>query len=274
MSQADLVGWYDFEWSGGKFDVCFRPGGHFFVPEFQAPATWKLDGNQIKIDWKKFGKYIMKWDVGKKTMDGMLDKEGADPTKDWRKANFREPLSTVEKLLYGLGAGTEWELQWMEGSFPVQFKCDGYNHFKCEKFPAHAHWSIDGDKIKINWAAFGTYTLKIDAKNKTMYGAGDGAADPPAEHEWRKARWLRDNTDMNTIEACDQHETKACDHHEYCDGNHGQARVPKACDQHENCDGNHSPVGPASADSICVPVTIEDELDATDGGSCSCKLFG
>jgi len=203
MSQADLVGWYDFEWSGGKFDVCFRPAGHFFVPKFQAPARWKLDGDEVKIDWGKFGKYIMKWDVGKKTMDGMLDKEGADPAKDWRKANLREPLSEVEKVLYGAGAGTEWELEWKEGSFPIQFKCDGYNHFKCVQFPAHAHWSLVGDVLTINWGEFGNYALKVDAENKTMSGAAVGAADPPADHEWRKAKWLRDNTDMNTIEACD-----------------------------------------------------------------------
>ena len=72
-----------------------------------------------------------------------------------RKAEFLRPLSNVEAMLIGDGAGTEWDFEWSGGSFPVEFKADGYNHFKCATFPAHAHWSFNEGKIFINWAEYG-----------------------------------------------------------------------------------------------------------------------
>merc|ERR1719247_3647896 len=103
-------------------------------------------------------------------MDGHL----VGKETDWRKAAFKRALSPVEAVLLGDGAGTEWDFQWSGGSFPVQFKADGYNHFKCEEFPAHAHWSLEGDSLKINWSQFGKYTLTVDAAAKTMSGMEDG----------------------------------------------------------------------------------------------------
>jgi len=206
LSVADaLVGWYDFEWSEGKFNVCFRPGGHFFCPDYQSSAKWTLDGDNLYIKWGKFGSYKMKFDSLSRTMEGIEDKEAADPAQDWRKATLREELSAVEKLLFGVGAGTEWTFQWTEESFEVKFKADGYNHFSCAKYPAHIHWSLAGDDLTINWGSLGTYKLKVDPQTKTMSGALVGAADPPADTEWRKASYIRDNTDMNAVEACTAH---------------------------------------------------------------------
>ena len=49
---VDVVGWYTFQYEGGEFAVCFRPGGKFFCAEYQAPATWASQGDSVLIDWK------------------------------------------------------------------------------------------------------------------------------------------------------------------------------------------------------------------------------
>merc|ERR1712207_130174 len=94
--------------------------------------------------------------------------------KNWRKATFKGPLSAAELALIGDGAGTEWDFEWSGGSFPVQFKADGYNHFKCNDFPAHAHWSLEDTKLRINWGEYGQYDLVVDAEAKTMEGGQVG----------------------------------------------------------------------------------------------------
>jgi len=207
MSAADVVGWYDFEWARGSFEVCFRPAGHFFCPKFQAPARWTFTDGVVDIDWAKFGKYSLKFDAQAKMMDGgLVVDSGKEPAEtDWRKAKHLRQLSPVEALIIGKGAGSLWDFEWSGGKFEVEFKADGYNHFKCSQFPAHAHWSLAGDVLRINWAQYGKYTLTVDADAKTMSGASDGAEDPPKDDEWRKAKFSKDCEDLHTIEACDHH---------------------------------------------------------------------
>eukprot|EP00929_Paragymnodinium_shiwhaense_P049047 TRINITY_DN24759_c0_g1_i1.p1 TRINITY_DN24759_c0_g1~~TRINITY_DN24759_c0_g1_i1.p1 ORF type:complete len:227 (+),score=58.71 TRINITY_DN24759_c0_g1_i1:78-683(+) len=198
---AAVYGWYDLSWTGGSFEVSFRPGGHFFCPRFQAGAKWELEGDTIKIDWGKFGKYELKWNASAKSMDGMcVSVANPNPEKDWRKALFKKPLSAVETLLFGEGAGTEWDLQWEGGEFPIQFKCDGYNHFKCVQFPAHAHWALEDDVLSIFWGEFGNYVLKVDATAKTMAGS---VKDKP--EDWRKAKWHSDIYNSGSHEVCNEH---------------------------------------------------------------------
>lgn len=198
---SDLVGWYDFNWSGGSFSVCFRPAGHFFCPKFQAPARWELQGDLVKIDWAKFGKYELTFDPATKTMEGSVIPK-RDDDKSWRKASFSRELSPVEALLLGDGAGSEWDFEWSGGSFPVKFKADGYNHFQCDDHPAHAHWSLDGDKLKINWAQYGNFELDVDPSEKTMNGGAVGAS---IETDWRKAKFVRNLISSVTIEHCEHH---------------------------------------------------------------------
>mmetsp|Transcript_129272 Transcript_129272/g.306751 ORF Transcript_129272/g.306751 Transcript_129272/m.306751 type:complete len:204 (+) Transcript_129272:38-649(+) len=202
MTQPDdVIGWYDFSWSGGSFPVCFRPAGNFFCPKFQAPARWEIDGDTVKIDWKKFGKYELKFDAATKTMDGNAVPKTEDD-KNWRKATFNRALSPVEVLLLGDGAGSEWDFEWSGGKFPVKFKGDGYNHFQCDDFPAHAHWSLDGDKLKINWAEFGNYEMTVDASKSAMDG-GQVGGDP--SKDWRKASWLRKLVTETSAVVCEHH---------------------------------------------------------------------
>lgn len=198
----DVVGWYDFNWSGGTFLVCLRPAGTFFCPAFQVASRWELEGNTVNIDWAKYGKYELTFDPATRSMEGnaLPKKEGDE--KNWRKAVFKNGLSPAEALLIGDGAGTEWDFAWSGGSFPVQFKADGYNHFICSDFPAHSHWSLDGTTLKINWAQYGNYVLTVDPEGKTLEGAAVGA-DPATD--WRKATLTRNLINQQTIEACEHH---------------------------------------------------------------------
>jgi hypothetical protein len=80
---------------------------------------------------------------------------------DWRKATFVKPLSPVETMLFGSGGGTEWKFEYDGGSFGVQFKADGYNHFNCPSYPEHSHYTLDthnapGNMMEIDWGKFGT----------------------------------------------------------------------------------------------------------------------
>ncbi|CAE8652740.1 unnamed protein product [Polarella glacialis] len=196
---AAVVGWYDLSWSGGSFPICFRPAGNFFCAKFQAPGRWTMEGDLIKIDWAKFGKYEMKFDAATKTMEGNAMPLKTDDEKNWRKAAFSSALSPTEVLLIGDGGGSEWEFEWSGGSFPVKFKADGYNHFQCDDFPAHAHWSLDGDLLKINWSQFGNYELKV-AADGTMDG---GAVGKP--EDWRKAKFTRNMIVNGVVESCEHH---------------------------------------------------------------------
>jgi len=197
---SDLIGWYDLAWKGGSFEICLRPAGYFFCPKFQAQARWELDDGIVKIDWAKFGKYELKV-AEDKSMEGHAVPK-TDDEGNWRKATFKRPLSAEEIAIIGDGAGSEWDFAWSGGSFPVQFKADGYNHFKCEDFPAHAHWSMDGAKLKINWGEYGNYELTVDGAEKTMAGGPIGGN---WDEDWRKAKWIRNLLDNKVVEACEHH---------------------------------------------------------------------
>ena len=53
-------------------------------------------------------------------------------------------------MLFGVGGGSEWSFAYDGGEFAVQFKADGYNHFTCPTYPAHSHYTLDGDTVYIN----------------------------------------------------------------------------------------------------------------------------
>lgn len=201
MSASAIHAWYTLEWSGGSFEVCFRPGGTFFCPKFQCPSRWEMKDDTVTVDWKKFGQYEFKFDAASRSMDGNLIPK-SDAANNWRKANFLKELSAEEKMLFGDGAGTQWDFNWSGGTFPVKFKCDGYNHFTCDDFPAHSHWALEGNELKIFWDKFGNYKLTIDAAAKTMEGCEIGG--DPAK-DWRKAVNPTPLMDQKTVEHCEHH---------------------------------------------------------------------
>lgn len=203
MSYSELIGWWDLSWKGGTFPICLRPAGYFFCPRFQAQARWELEDGKLNIDWGKFGKY--EFEVkDPRCIHGNLVPKNEDDETNWRKAVKTRDLSPEEIAILGDGAGTEWEFEWSGGSFPIQFKADGYNHFKCEDFPAHAHWTMDpagGNKIQIDWAEYGKYDLEItvEGDEKTMSGMQVGGK---PEEDWRKGKHLRNMLDNKVVEAC------------------------------------------------------------------------
>jgi len=198
-----LIGWYDLSWSGGTFPICFRPGGFFFCPKFQAPARWTLDGDTVDVDWGRYGKYEFAFLPDTRRLEGNAVPKNEADEANWRKAEFKSPLSGEELALIGDGFGTEWEFEWSGGTFPVQFKADGYNHFKCIDFPAHAHWSLHENKLRIHWGDYGEYELEVNNESKTMEGAAVGG-DPT--RDWRKGKFLRCLEDSKTVEKCDHHD--------------------------------------------------------------------
>ena len=109
------------------------------------------------------------------------------------------PLSPAElKLLSPTGGGTEWSFEYKMGRFAVQFRGDGFNHFVCHEYPAHAHWSLGGanrDEITINWAQYGTYVLRVDG----AAAAGSAKGNPA---EWRKMTYIRDLDAGEASEVC------------------------------------------------------------------------
>lgn len=204
---ASILGWYELAWSGGSFEVSLRPGGHFFCPKFQSQARWELVLTAekswiVRIDWKKFGQYELQLDVSAKKMAGKCV-SSANPDEDWRTASFKRPLDSTEVMLFGDGAGTEWMFQWEGGEFPVVFKGDGYNHFVCDKFPAHAHWSLTDGLLTIHWDKYGTYEMRVDGDRMAGHAKGQ-------PENWRKARRtgaLPWDGSMGKEEACEH------DHH-------------------------------------------------------------
>lgn len=104
---------------------------------------------------------------------------------NWRRMIFARPLSAFELCM--CNGASVWNFQWEKGSFEVEFHADGFNHFICHKYPAHAHWSMTSDgKITINWGSYGEYELILDAEKMAMTGHKKGQP-----MNWRKAQLVR-----------------------------------------------------------------------------------
>ncbi len=123
-------------------------------------------------------------DAGNRVFEGSV-KGHAD---NWRRAVFHKPLSPEEAIILADG-GSEWLFEYAGGSFLIQFRGDGFNHFVCSKYPAHSHWLLDesdNSKLLINWDRYGIYEMVIDASSRTMAGCKQGQ---PAN--WRRAQFVR-----------------------------------------------------------------------------------
>jgi len=157
----------------------------FYCPQFPAQARWGLDSGSgaLQIDWANFGKYTLSATAESGRWDGSKLSEPAN----WRKLAYLGPFTPEEQLLQGNGGGSCWDFQWEKGSFEVELRCDGFNHFVCNQYPSHSHWTStllpDGRcKVDINWGQYGEYELLVDASARIMTGNKKGQ---PAN--WRRA---------------------------------------------------------------------------------------
>merc|ERR1719502_1278440 len=182
---AKLIGIYDFQHPGGNFEVHLRPDGKFFAPKFQARASWNCtESGVLSIEWGKFGQYMLELkDPATRYFEG----SAVGKPESWRKMKLKRPFSTAESELMD----SEWELEHPGGKFNIEFRADGFNHFVCNDFPAHSHWTMLNDEsptptVHIAWGKYGEYELVIAADGKTMAGSAKGQPD-----NWRKATRIK-----------------------------------------------------------------------------------
>lgn len=150
MTTPGLSGVYKWLYAGGSFTVCLRPSGVFYCKEYSSSAQWVVSPSGISIDWKNYGQYELNI-VGSGQLEGSIKGKPAS----WRKMSFLRPFDECENLMMGNGAGTAWNFEYDKGSFEVEFRCDGFNHFICQKYPAHSHWSMEENKLLVNWDRYG-----------------------------------------------------------------------------------------------------------------------
>ncbi len=147
-------GVYEWTYSSGKFIVALRPNGTFYCEKYSAQATWTVTDSKLYVDWKNYGQYDFTLTAAVDTIDGHVH---GDASK-WRKMTFLRDFNETESAILGAGFGTVWDFAWEKGSFEIEFRVDGFNHFICKTYPAHSHWSLSEDQtVSINWGQFGAF---------------------------------------------------------------------------------------------------------------------
>jgi len=212
-ASAMFSAWYGFQHPGGEFEVCLRPGGVFYAPQFPANSRWCVmpsgDGAKIGIAWGKYGNYeLAVTDAVLRELQGAAvppSPRDAPGPNDWRRMRAIRPLSPAELSLIGAtGGGSEWSFEYEGGAFNVQFRGDSYNHFVCAQYSAHSHWKLtNGDEVAINWGPYGNYALKVNGDA----GAGSSVGNPK---DWRRMKKLRDLEPAEASQRCTAHDH---DHH-------------------------------------------------------------
>ena len=180
-------GWYSWSYAGGSFPVSFRPYGSFHCPEFPAQSRWSTSADKVIVDWGSYGKYELAIGIDPVTNLPKLEGFAAGNPNSWRKATFVRDLSPAEQIL--CAGGSEWKFEYEKGSFMIEFRGDGMNHFICKDFPAHAHWSmdpLDNNKISIDWSQYGKYDMILDPNTRIMNGCKRGQPS-----NWRRATFVR-----------------------------------------------------------------------------------
>ena len=130
--------------------MCLRPSGVFYCMQYSSSSKWEATSSGITIDWKNYGQYEL-------NIAGANELVGCQKGKpaNWRKMNFLRPFNECETAMMGGGGGSVWNFEWEGGSFEVEFRCDGFNHFVCNTYPAHSHWSMEDNKILVDWDKYG-----------------------------------------------------------------------------------------------------------------------
>jgi hypothetical protein len=151
-------GIYEWAYSAGRFEVALRPNKVLYCAEYQAQAKWDIAEENVlakvlRVDFKNFGQYEF---VVTSDASAPIQGSVAGVPEKWRTLTFLRPFNETEIAVLGQGHGTVWSFQYSHGHFEIEFRTDGYNHFICKDYPAHAHWSIDKDSnLLISWAQYG-----------------------------------------------------------------------------------------------------------------------
>lgn len=147
-------GVYNFSHPSGSFEVALRPNGTFYCAKFPAQATWQAVGNKIYVDFANYGQY--EFHIGADT--SVIEGHARGDVSKWRKMIFARDFTESEMAILGAGFGTVWNFEWEKGAFEIEFRVDGYNHFVCNQFPSHSHWSMGDDQtLHINWSQYGEH---------------------------------------------------------------------------------------------------------------------
>lgn len=205
-----LSGHYNWIYNNGQFPVILRPNGVFSCSKFPVPATWTIDGDNISVDWNKYGIYNMK-----SSSSSMLEGHLSTNPSDWRKMEKIKSLSDSELTLLGNGGGSAWEFIWEKGSFEVEFICDSINHFVCKQFPAHSHWALNENTVDIDWGKYGKFEMTLDNATKTMTGF---VKNNPSS--WRKAKFIRPLGVESLASAPSHDHSHHHEHNESCNHDH------------------------------------------------------
>merc|ERR1711865_1074285 len=95
----------------------------------------------------------------------------------------KETEAEINKLINGTGDfGTKWLWKYDGGEFEVEFGNNG--EFFCHEYPRHAHWSVEGETLTIEWDDLGTYEMTVDTCCKSMKGFYKGYPE-----DWREATY-------------------------------------------------------------------------------------
>eukprot|EP01038_Epipyxis_sp_PR26KG_P014201 gene14201-19055_t len=197
-------GYYQWEYGGGKFEVCLRPNGVFYCDIYQAEGKWSLSNEKesesgqdlnadliLSVDWSNYGKYVFQVPANDNSGDSALMGNVLGNTSNWRKLQFVREFSQTEKFLLGDGLGSVWRFEWAKGNVgEVEFRFDTYNHFISRNFPAHSHWTISADDtIDISWGQYGDYELRLEQSESSdlIVLSGSKKGQPS---NWRKAFWV------------------------------------------------------------------------------------
>lgn len=187
-----MAGVYSFSHPGGEFEVHLRHKGRFWAPKFQCKSTWQLESDgSLSINFVQYGKYAlerMQDESWRSRFGQSSDWSGSAVGKpdSWRTMVKQRSFSTAERALMD----SRWEFEHAGGSFEVEFRADAFNHFVCEKFPAHSHWRLENAEtatptVYVNWGPYGEYELEIAADGSSASGSVKGRPE-----DWRKMKKL------------------------------------------------------------------------------------
>jgi len=86
------VGVWEWEYSGGKFAVQFRPKGKFHSKDYPAHSHYSVKGSTVIVDWDDYGTYEFTLSADGKKLEGSLQGKKSD----WRKAVFTRAFNDKE----------------------------------------------------------------------------------------------------------------------------------------------------------------------------------